>query len=107
MKILLERKKLIETSKVLAGVGAGFSFFWLISHPDSHVKKKIPQKNIKNFHFLPNLKFTRKDKVYHFHHWVIFLSFYLPLLLTRKKILGYKILHGFIIGSILQGLSFK
>lgn len=92
---------------MLVGIGAGFSFFWLISHPKSGVKKKFPQKNIKNFHFSPNIKIIKDNKVYHFHHWLIFSFVYLPLLVTKRDFLKYKAIHGFILGSIIQGLTFK
>ncbi|MCL5410516.1 MAG: hypothetical protein M1324_01525 [Patescibacteria group bacterium] len=94
-------------SKLLTGVGLGFSFFWLISNPKSKVKRKMPQKNFKNFHFSPNIRIVRKNKSYHFHHWFILMVFYLPILIRKRHLLRYKFLHGFILGSILQGLSFK
>lgn len=57
-------------------------------------------------HYLPHLKIERKDRHYHLHHWAIFGISYLPVLLLRRKIRS-KLVHGFFIGTILQGLMYK
>lgn len=101
------KSSLKNVIKIATGAAAGYGFFWLVSHPTSKLKKKIPVKNFKNFHFLPNIRYKHKDKIYHFHHWVILVSIYLPILISGKNILKFKALHGFMIGSIIQGLSFS
>lgn len=55
---------------------------------------------------MPNIKIERQDKQYHLHHWAIFSASYLPLLLMRRR-MKWKIIHGFFIGSILQGLTYN
>ncbi len=97
------KKGIAET---LIGLVLGFSFFWLTSHPEkSPVRRKIPAKRYKNLHYLPEIKIEHKDRHYHLHHWAIFGISYLPLLLLRKRA-KLNILHGFFIGSILQGLTY-
>lgn len=95
--------------KLLAGGILGYGFFWLTSHPThSPVRKKLPEKRIKNVHLLPELHIEAKGRRFHLHHWINLSFLYALLFATRKshKILS-KITHGFLIGSILQGLSYK
>ncbi|MCL5432619.1 MAG: hypothetical protein M1524_00695 [Patescibacteria group bacterium] len=98
---------LTNVLKVLIGASAGFAIGWLISHPKSSLKNKLPKTKIEGFHVLPNIRLVKKDKVYRLHHWMVLASFYFPLLWKKGNFLKYKLLHGIVIGSILQGLSFK
>ncbi|RJQ37705.1 hypothetical protein C4559_03145 [Candidatus Microgenomates bacterium] len=107
MEKLDKKNKLKSIAKILAGLGGGFSFFWLMSHPNSKIKRKFPEKSIKNLQFFPNTKITHKDKVYHFHHWFIFSLLYIPLIAMVKTFRHSRILNGLVIGSILQGLTYK
>ena len=91
------------TLKVLIGATLGFSLSWLISHPRSRVRNKLPQKQVRSVYLLPNLKVVRKNNVYHIHHW-LFLGFL--QLVTRRKVTS-KLYHGMILGGILHGLSYK
>lgn len=93
--------------KLAIGALAGFSIGWILSHQKSNVKKKLPEKKIKSLQILPNIKLERKDKVYHFHHWMVLSSFYFPLLIKKGNFLKHKFLHGVVLGGIVQGLSFK
>lgn len=95
------------TTKVIIGGLAGFMVFTALSHPKSWVHKKLPQKRVRNVHVLPHIRIHRKDKTYHFHHWLVASALYLPLLALRKRIARSHIFHGFILGSILQGLIYK
>lgn len=95
--------------KLLFGGALGYGFFWLTSHPThSPVRKKLPFKKIKNIHILPEVHIEAKGRKFHLHHWLNISFLYVILFLTRKshRILS-KITHGFLIGSILQGLSYK
>lgn len=91
------------TVKILVGATLGFSLSFLISHPRSRVRSKLPQKRMRSVYFLPNLRVVRKNNVYHIHHW-LFLAFL--QLLTRGKVTS-KLYHGMILGGILHGLSYK
>lgn len=94
-----------EVIKIALGGLLGFSFFWLTSHHKSPVYKKLPARKYRNVHYLPHVKIERSDRHYHIHHWVIFSISYLPLFLLRNKIKS-RLLHGFFIGTIVQGLTY-
>lgn len=102
----MQKKTLIVSGKVLAGIGIGFSFFLLTSHPKSNVHKKLPTKNYKNFSLVPHITYQKNGITYHFHHWAIITLCYIPFAYTRKFRKQY-ILHGIFLGSILQGLLYK
>lgn len=96
-----------ETAKLALGGGVGFLLFWLTSHPRSRVHKRLPAKKIKNVHVLPRIQIQHKNREYHLHHWLNLSSLYLLLLLKRRRVLRSKVVHGFFLGSILQGLTYK
>lgn len=103
------KDSLKDLGKFLVGTIAGYGFFWLASHPThSPVRKKLPVKKIKNVHILPEIHVEAKGRKVHLHHWFNLSFLYAILFATRKKhkILS-KLTHGFLIGSILQGLSYK
>ena len=92
-------------AKILAGLIAGFSFFTISSHQKSPVYKKLPEKKLKNVSYIPNIKIQKDSGHYHIHHWMIFSALYAPFVLVKR--LRSKFLHGLIIGSIAQGLTYK
>lgn len=96
-------------ARIAAGGFIGYMLFWLTSHPThSPVRRRIPTKRIRNIEFMPEIKIRRKNREYHVHHWLSISSLYLILLLVkRKKFLRSKLAQGFLIGSILQGLTYK
>jgi len=105
---VLERVNKKGVAEVVLGGALGFALFWLTSHNSSPVNKRMPYKKIKNVHYSPEIRISSKGKDYHLHHWAIFGASYIPLVLGRKrKVLGSKILHGFFLGSIIQGLTYK
>lgn len=96
-----------STAKILAGGLLGFAFWTLTSHPKSKISQKWPHLKIKNLQLQPNVKYYSKNKEYHIHHWINFAALYVPVLAIRKGILRSKFLHGFFLGSIIQGLIYK
>ncbi len=100
---VINKKGLAEVA--LGGL-LGFSLFWLTSHQKSPVNKRLPKKRVRSLHYSPRIIVERNDKHYIMHHWTLFGISYLPLLLLRRKIKS-RLLHGFFIGSILQGLTYK
>lgn len=94
------------TIKLAIGAGIGFGLFWISSHPKSKLHNRLPKWKIRNFEFLPNVKIVGKEKSYHLHHWAILGLLYYRYFLQQKKFQS-KLLHGFMLGSILQGLTYK
>lgn len=95
-----------DVIKVVSAGMVGFSLFWLTSHPKSKLKRNLPEKRYKNFSFLPNVKYHRKDTSYHFHHWLLLSICYVPLL-KSKRFRKSRLFHGLFLGGILQGMLYK
>lgn len=104
---LIKKSYSSEKVRTAAGTLLGFSFFWMTSHPKSPVNKKLPEKNIKNLSYSPHIRIKKEGKAYRLHHWTIFSFLYLPLIFIKKGFLKSKIMRGFILGSIIQGLTYK
>ena len=104
---LVKKSYSSEKTKTAIGTLLGFSFFWMTSHPKSPINKKLPEKSIKNVSYSPNIHIVKEDKTYRLHHWTIFSFFYLPLIFTNKGFLKSKMMRGFMLGSIIQGLTYK
>jgi len=102
----MKRAKLSPATKIAIGVSVGFSIFWLMSHPRSKLHRSLPQKKVKNLKLLPHVEIVSGNKTYHFHHWAIFSTLYYRYFL-KKKLFSSKFLHGVMLGSILQGLTYK
>lgn len=86
---------------------AGFSLFHFTTHPKSKLYKKLPRKKLVNrIQVFPSIHFEAKNRVFHFHHWMIFSSFYFFAQQSSKPILHSDLLQGFLIGAIIQGLLF-
>lgn len=106
MKRALRKEHAKDAGKLLAGIISGFSFFVLTSHPGKSPVRKLPEKRVKNISYFPNIKAHGKTEYYHFHHWMIFSLLY-PLVFVKKKLRRSKLLHGIMIGGIVQGLTYK
>lgn len=106
MKKYLKKESFREGVKIFTGAAVGFSFFWLTSNPRSAVHKRLPLKKVRNFHYLPHIKIVRRDTTYRLHHWSTMTGIYFISLLTRKGLVRSKVFHGFMVGSIVQGLLF-
>lgn len=101
-------KDMKNTFTLLLGGTIGFTVFWLTSHPTrSRVRRKLPHKRVGNITYLPEIRVERKDRSYHLHHWINMGSLYIYLLTRKRRYLKNNLIHGFLLGSILQGLSYK
>lgn len=102
-KTNFEKRDALEAA---LGAVLGFVLFWVTSHNSSPVNKKLPVKKYKKVHYSPHIKIERKNNHLHLHHWAIFGVSYLPLLALRRRF-KLNLLHGFFIGSVIQGLTYK
>ena len=89
--------------EILFGALLGFLLFTLTSHPKSRISKKLPDKKIKNLQVFPRVTISAKNRVFHFHHWIMLT----PILLFFQNIIHSDLLQGLLIGSIFQGLLYK
>lgn len=88
---------------IIFGALIGFLLFTLATHPKSRINKKLPDKKIRNVQLFPRINVSTRNRIVHVHHWM----FLTPILLFIQNFTQSNLLHGFLIGGILQGLMFK
>lgn len=89
--------------EIFVGGSAGFIIFMLATHPGSKVNKRLPDTKFKNLQVFPRLSLSARNRVFHVHHWM----FLTPILILIQNLSQSNILHGFVIGGIVQGLLYK
>ena len=107
MARIVQDDLLNDIANVALGAAAGFMVFWLASHEKSPFKAKLPEKKVKNLSLLPNIKIMKEDKHIHLHHWFNISSVYFYLYWRKRGLFSNKLLNGFLMGSIFQGLSYN
>jgi hypothetical protein len=95
-----------QVIKAIIGALLGFAAFSVTSHPKSPVHRKIPTRRVRNFSYLPHIKVHRPTSEIHIHHWLSFSALYAGLL-AIKPLRKSPLLHGLLLGSILQGLTYE
>lgn len=85
----------------------GASASWATSSPRSSFKKRIPNEKIKNIDILPNLIIEEKNKDIHIHHWFYLSFFYISIVMVKKGFPASRFVKAFVLGSIIQGLSYN
>lgn len=92
--------------EALASGVASFILFHLTTHPKSKINKKLPSKKFSRVQIFPRISIEAKNRVFHFHHWMIFTPLYFLTQHTGNAFLQSSLLHGFLLGGIVQGLLF-
>ena len=90
---------------LISGV-ISFLVFHLTSHPKSKFSQKIPSKKIKRIQVSPSIAVEAKNRVFHFHHWMIFTPLYFYSQHAGTSWLNSSLVHGFLLGAIIQGLLY-
>ena len=101
------KKRILSLAKLLLGIGLGYALSHHFSHPDGRARKHVPLIRVKNIQITPNLLIATKNKNWHIHHWTYLPIFYIPLLAILRPLLKKHWLHGFVLGGIVHGLTFK
>lgn len=97
-----------DMTKIAVGSAIGYLLFHIFSSDEkTSLKRKLPRKRVKNIEISPNIRIYGNDAVYQMHHWANCTSLYALLLLTRSRFLKNKVIHGFLLGAILQGLTYE
>lgn len=93
---------------LLSGL-ASFILFHFISRPKSKLHKKLPKARIvKRFELFPRVTFEAKNRIFHFHHWMVLAPIYIFSQTIGKDlgILQSDLIQGFMLGGIIQGLMY-
>lgn len=97
----------ITTGKLVLGALAGYALSHHFSHPNGRVRKHVPPVRVGNVQLMPNLLIATKNGRWHIHHWAYLPATYLPLLTFIRPLLKRHLIHGFVLGAIIHGLTFS
>ena len=99
--------KLKTDIEIAAATSIGAATSWVVSNPGSAVNKKLPEKEIKNIELSPFFGIKEKNKVIHIHHWMFISAFVVSLAAIGEPVKGKRFINGFLLGLIIQGLSYN
>jgi len=85
----------------------GYILSKLISKEGDIINKKLPLMKIKFFQFSPEIHIHFKNKTLHLHHWLYFTIVLVITLTFNINFLDNIFAKGYLVGGILQGLSFS
>jgi hypothetical protein len=95
---------------LISGV-ASFFLFHVASHPKSKINKKLskitPSTKIKRVELFPRFNIEAKNRRFYIHHWMLLAPLFVVTQTLGKGILQSDMLHGFMLGGIVQGLLYK
>ncbi|MFV1917450.1 MAG: hypothetical protein ACC618_03160 [Patescibacteria group bacterium] len=94
----------MQTRIFLTASIIGYLLFYVLSHPNSTIHKKLPNIKIKWVQFLPSVTITISGKVIHIHHWLGFGLILMVSIFIESGILGSLFTKGILSGSIIQGI---
>lgn len=93
--------------KLSAGATIGYALSHHISHPNGRARKHVPLVKLARVQVLPSLLIATKKKTWHIHHWAYVPAFYIPMVTLIRPLVNKHWLHGFVLGSIIHGLTFN
>ena len=85
----------------------GYTTFHLTKYPHGKVGKKLPKLKLKAIELSPSFKLNIRSHTIHFHHWMnltILLAISVPM---TGVFWDSAFAKAFMIGGIVQGLTFK
>lgn len=85
---------------------ASFAFFHFATHPKSKINKRLPSKKISRIQIFPRIHIQAKNRIFHFHHWMLFAPAYVFAQKANTEFLHSDIITGFLLGGIIQGLLY-
>lgn len=84
----------------------GYLFNRSLSKDGHKINKWLPHVKIKFIQLSPNIRINVKNRTIHIHHWITYTIILIITLTFNAGVLDTLISKGFLIGGIIQGLSF-
>ena len=94
----------MEILSIVPATALGYLTLRATTHPNSRLRKKLPNIKTKRFQVFPVIRVQLFGRVFHLHHWF---SFSLILIMTNFLPLGFlesTFSKGVLLGGIIQGL---
>ena len=91
---------------ILIYITVGYIINRSISKDGYKINKRLPYIKIKFIQISPNIKIHFKKRSIHIHHWMTYSIILILSLTLNTAVFDSLFSKGFLIGGILQGLSF-
>lgn len=95
----------MEYLSIVPATALGYLTLRATTHPNSRIRRKLPNIKIKRVQFFPVIRIHLFGRVIHLHHWFNFSLILGVSAFTSIGILDATFTRGLLLGGILQGLT--
>ena len=90
---------------LIPATALGYLAFRATSHPNSRIRKKLPNVKVKRVQVFPVFRMYLFGRVFHFHHWFAFSIILITSIFYNLGIFDYVFTKGLLLGGVIQGLT--
>jgi len=94
----------MEYLSLLPATALGYLTLRATSHPNSRIRKKLPNVRVKRVQLFPVFRIYLFGRVIHLHHWLSFSIILVVSAFISFGIFDYVFTKGLLLGGIIQGL---
>lgn len=95
----------MEYLSLLPATALGYLTLKATSHPNSRIRRKLPNLRVKRVQIFPVFRVYMFGRVIHLHHWISFSIILAASAFISFGIFDYVFTKGLLLGGIIQGLS--
>lgn len=95
----------MEYLSIIPATALGFLTLKATTHPQSRIRKKLPNIKTRRVQVFPVIRFYFFGRVIHLHHWINFSILLVLSIFITGNILDYVVTKGLLLGGIIQGLT--
>lgn len=95
----------MEVLSLLPATALGYLTFKATSHPNSRIRRKLPNVKVKRVQVFPVVRIYLFGKVFHLHHWFGFSLLLAISAFSNVSVLDHVVTRGLLLGGIIQGLT--
>lgn len=95
----------MEYLTVIPATALGYLTLRVTSHPNSRIRRKMPNVKVKRVQIFPVLRVYMFGRVVHLHHWFAFSIVLVASVFLSLGIFDYIFTKGMLLGGIIQGLT--
>lgn len=95
----------MEYLSILPATALGYLVSRMFTHPNSTIRKKMPNIKTKRLQIFPVFRFKLGTRVIHLHHWIYFSAILIVSTFASLGVLDYIVTKGILAGAVVHGLT--
>ena len=95
----------MEYLSLVPATALGYLTFRATTHPNSRIRKRLPNLKMKRVQVFPVLRIHLFGRVIHLHHWFSFSILLIFSFFASIAVLDLMFTKGLLLGGIIQGLT--